>query len=48
MKAVKPHYSGLLLLFLGLALAALGIYRGEVWEVLLKGTEICLECIGLR
>ena len=35
------------LLLLGLALVALGIYRGELADILKKATIVCLECIGI-
>jgi len=33
---------------LGLTLAAVGLWRGELREVFMKAATICLECIGLR
>ncbi len=34
-------------LLVAVILMALGITRGELATVLLKGTKICLECIGI-
>lgn len=36
-----------LLLLMSFALIGMGIYRGEVVEVLRKAINICLECIGI-
>lgn len=35
------------LLIMSLIFIIIGIYRGEVLEVLQKATNICLECIGI-
>ena len=31
----------------GSGFIALGIYRGEVGDILMKAVRICLECIGI-
>ncbi|MBC3516884.1 hypothetical protein H8K20_10800 [Neobittarella massiliensis] len=36
-----------LLIFLGLIMMAVGVWRGEVAVVLQKAVNICLECIGI-
>ena len=35
------------ILALGIALAVLGIWRGELSEVWQKAITVCLECIGI-
>lgn len=35
------------LMAVGVCFVALGIWRGEMAEVLRKATAICLECIGI-
>jgi hypothetical protein len=44
---VKSRRWGWALLAAGLVLAALGAWRGEIREVLLKAVNLCFECIGL-
>ena len=35
------------LLVIGLALCIIGIYRGELTEIMNKAVMVCLECIGI-
>ena len=35
------------LLVLGFGMCCFGFWRGEALTVLIKGSNICLECIGL-
>ena len=44
---MKKKAAGILLLVVGIIFIALGITRGEASTVLLKATNICLECIGI-
>lgn len=37
----------LLLLLAGITLAVMGIWRGELQDILRKAVVICLECIGI-
>ncbi|MFZ2955831.1 MAG: CD1871A family CXXC motif-containing protein [Candidatus Ozemobacteraceae bacterium] len=39
--------SGIVLLVIGLAITAFGVWRGDAAEVLLKATTVCLQCIGI-
>ena len=34
-------------LLLAVALISVGAFRGEVQEVLTKGINLCLECVGI-
>lgn len=36
-----------LVLIIGIGFVVLGVLRGEVHQVLIKSTTICLECIGI-
>ena len=44
---MKKKTAGILLLITGVIFIALGVTRGEAATVLLKATNICLECIGI-
>lgn len=44
---LRRNRAGLLLVLLGLAFTAIGVWRGEVEVVLRKAVLICMECIGL-
>ena len=35
------------ILALGVVLAAMGIWRGELYDILQKAIVICLRCIGI-
>ena len=43
----KARVGWILLLALGLAMCCFGAWRGEALTVFIKGSNICLECIGL-
>lgn len=36
-----------IILLLGLACIGIGFFRGEAREVLTKGINLCLECVGI-
>lgn len=43
---MKNKYAAGILL-LAVVLASIGVYRGEAAEVLSKGINLCLECVGI-
>ena len=43
----KSRLLWIALTILALAMCCFGLWRGEVQTVLVKGSNICLECIGL-
>jgi hypothetical protein len=45
--ATKYIFVRISVLLVGIGLTAMGIYRGEVGEILGKAVRICLECIGV-
>ncbi len=40
-------YIGISIAVLGMCMMAYGISRGEMSVVMIKATNICLECIGI-
>lgn len=47
MKDKKRNICSAVAAFVGIAMMAFGIYRGELAIVLTKAIKICLECIGI-
>ena len=47
MSRIKRQSLAILLIILAVGFMVLGLYRGEIAEVFLKSTNICLECIGI-
>ena len=47
MKRTVPIWVTYILIIAAVACMAFGIYRGEVYTVLSKAINICMECIGL-
>lgn len=47
MDFLKQRKTGVLLIFLGIALIMFGILRGEMHTVFMKAVNICLECVGI-
>jgi hypothetical protein len=44
---MKKRMIQIIFLVGGVVLAGLGIFRGELAEILRKGATVCLECIGI-
>lgn len=44
---LRKNYAGLIVLAVGIAFIAIGVYRDEIGTVLTKAAAICLECIGI-
>ena len=44
---LRRNKAALLLVLLGSAFVAIGVWRGEMEIVLRKAVIICMECIGL-
>ncbi len=47
MSFIKKNKAALLLLVVGVAFLAIGVWRGEVETIFRKAVNICMECIGL-
>ena len=47
MSFIKKNKAALLLLAVGIAFLAIGVWRGEAETVFRKAVNICMECIGL-
>ena len=47
MSLIKNNKAALLLLVVGVAFLAIGVWRGEVEIIFRKAVNICMECIGL-
>ena len=43
----RKHFVWLLLAALGIVFLVIGVMHGEELFVLTRGTNICLECIGI-
>ena len=47
MKFLKSRHFTILLLLVGAAFVAIGVWQEETEEVYRKAINICMECIGL-
>jgi len=47
MTVMKKRVVQIIIFAAGVVLMTLGIFRGELAEILRKGVTICLECIGI-
>ena len=47
MSFIKKNRAALLLLLIGIAFFALGVWRGENETFFRKAVNICMECVGL-
>lgn len=47
MSFLRKNRAALLILALGAAFLAIGVWRGEDQTVFRKAVNICMECIGL-
>lgn len=47
MSFLRCNRIAILLLFIGIAFLALGVWRDEAQTVFRKAVNICMECIGL-
>lgn len=47
MRLLRQHLPALVTIVIGVAFIVVGILRGEALTVLVKATNICLECIGI-
>ncbi|MCL1974644.1 MAG: thioredoxin [Firmicutes bacterium] len=43
----KARWAWIILFALGILMCCFGAWRGEAFTVLIKGSNICMECIGL-
>ncbi|WP_263486734.1 CD1871A family CXXC motif-containing protein [Clostridium estertheticum] len=43
---MRNRYS-IIILFIALGFMGVGTFRGEVQVVLMKGINLCLECVGI-
>jgi hypothetical protein len=44
---MRRYGAAVILVMLGVAFLAIGVWRGEAETVLRKAVNICMECIGL-
>ena len=44
---IRNNKAAIFLILLAVVFIAVGVVRGEMADVFLKSTNICLECIGI-